>query len=45
MGISKIAVEAALDELIENGLIEAYSARRGYGLHYHLTSKAKKALS
>ncbi|MDJ6959602.1 hypothetical protein LD669_18090 [Salmonella enterica] len=42
MDISKISVNAALDELSEHGLIEAYSARPGYGLHYHLTRKAKK---
>lgn len=45
MDISKISVEAALDELSEYGLIEAYSVRPGYGLHYHLTRKAKKAIS
>lgn len=45
MDISRISVKAALDELSEYGLIEAYSARPGYGLHYHLTSKAKKAIS
>ena len=45
MDISRISVKAALDELSEHGLIEAYSARPGYGLHYHLTRKAKKAIS
>ncbi|WP_324724503.1 hypothetical protein [Lelliottia sp. JS-SCA-14] len=44
MDISRISVEAALDELMDYGLIEAYSARKGYGIHYHLTSKAKKAI-
>lgn len=45
MELSRIEVEAALDELSEHGLISAMSARQGYGLHYHLTSKAKKALT
>jgi len=43
--LTRIEVEAALDELSEKDLISAMSARRGYGLHYHLTSKAKKSLS
>jgi len=45
MDLSRIEVEAALDEMSEKGLISSMSARRGYGLHYHLTSTAKKALA
>lgn len=43
--MSKISIEAALDELTDYGLIQAYSASRDYGLHYHLTPKAKKAIT
>ncbi len=45
LGMGRIATQAALDELSEKGLIDCMSARPGYGLHYHLTSKAKKALT
>lgn len=45
LGMGRITTQAALDELSEKGLIDCMTARHGYGLHYHLTNKAKKALT
>ena len=44
-GIGKINTEAGLDELSNYGLIRCVSGHRHYGLHYHLTEKAKRSLA
>ena len=45
VGIGKINAEAGLDELSNYGLVRCVSAHRHYGLHYHLTEKAKRSLA
>lgn len=45
INMGRIETQAALDELSDKELIDASSARCGYGLHYYLTRKAKKAIA